>query len=222
MGATPSQTKRFVVVAGGEPWTGPPPRLGVDIHAVIAADSGLHLALELDLPVAVLIGDLDSVSPEAVAEAVATGTRVVRYPAEKDATDLELAMDLASSEGATDIVVIGGAGGRLSHLLGIAGLLASDRYIDAAIKWLLPEAAVYVANVKCDLVIEGGPGDLVSLIAIGGPATGITTTGLKWELTDDTLHSSASRGISNVFTTDSASVHVDSGTLLAIHERPEL
>ena len=89
-----------VVVSGGEPLD-PQAALAVPAGApVIAADSGLDSALALGLDVTVATGDFDSASPEAVAAAEASGVRIERHPAEKDATDLELALDTASSDDA--------------------------------------------------------------------------------------------------------------------------
>ena len=59
---------------------------------LIAADGGLRHLRAIDHAPHVLIGDLDSVSAEEVAWAEAQGTRVLRYPPEKDDTDLELAL----------------------------------------------------------------------------------------------------------------------------------
>ena len=106
-----------VVVSGGEP---PAPRaaLAVPLGApVVAADQGLEHALALGLEVTVAVGDFDSASPEAVAVAQASGTRVERHPQEKDATDLELALDLAAAMSPERILVLAGDGGRLDHLL---------------------------------------------------------------------------------------------------------
>ena len=78
-----------VVVASGE---GPELTLP-DAKSVVAADGGLLRARGLGLTVDVVVGDLDSVTPEALAAAEAAGARVVRHPQAKDATDLELALD---------------------------------------------------------------------------------------------------------------------------------
>ena len=76
-----------VVVASG-----PGPSVAVPVTpTVIAADGGLDRAAALGLDVDVVIGDLDSVSAEALAAAEAAGARIVRHPEAKDATDLELA-----------------------------------------------------------------------------------------------------------------------------------
>jgi len=84
-----------VVVSGGDP-----PASGSALAVppgapIIAADSGLEHALALGLEVAVAVGDFDSASSEAVAIAEAAGVRIERHPTEKDATDLELALDAA-------------------------------------------------------------------------------------------------------------------------------
>ena len=208
-----------LVVAGGDPWSGPLPRFGSSITQVIAADSGVDLAAQLGLPVDVVIGDLDSASAEALEEAERSGARIERHPRDKDVTDLELALDLAAAEGATNIVVVGGAGGRMSHFLGNAALIASPKYAAARVKWLLPGAEVYVATGRHEVTIEGTPGDLVSLIPITGDATGVTTNGLRWPLEGDTLTVSETRGMSNEMAANQSDVAVESGILLVVHER---
>jgi len=101
-----------VVVAGGEPPL-PEAVLGVPLGArVIAADRGLEHARALGLEVSVAIGDFDSASPEAVAKAEKAGVRIERHPAEKDATDLELALDAAMELRPERVLVIAGDGGR--------------------------------------------------------------------------------------------------------------
>lgn len=207
-----------LVVAGGDPWTGPLPRIGAKVTEIIAADSGVDLAMELGLAVSVVIGDMDSASPAALAEAESQGARIERYPRDKDATDLELAMDLACANGARSIVVLGGAGGRLSHLLGIAALLAGEKYAHTRVSWLLPSAEVHVVNRDHPVTVDGAPADLVSLIPIGCDAEGIRSTGLRWALEDDTLSSTATRGISNELMADRAEISVADGTLLVVHE----
>ena len=77
---------------------------------VIAADKGLEHALALGLDVTVAVGDFDSASPEAVAVAEAAGVRIERHPQEKDATDLELALDVALTMSPARILVLAADG----------------------------------------------------------------------------------------------------------------
>jgi thiamine pyrophosphokinase len=64
--------------------------------------------------------------------------------------------------------------------------------------------------------MTGVVGELVSLFAVGGPAEGVSTTGLRWELRDDTLAVGSTRGLSNEFIGMSAGVRVRHGVVLAI------
>lgn len=195
--------------------SGPGPAVAVpDAGTVIAADGGLDRALALGLAVDVVIGDLDSVSDAALAAAEAAGTRVVRHPAAKDATDLELALDEAVALGARRVLVVASADGRLDHLLASLELLAADRYAELELDAIVGDARIEV--IRSERVLHGRPGELVSLIAIGGGAEGVTTAGLVYPLEGETLGAGSTRGVSNVFDDDEVRVQVGSGVLLAI------
>jgi thiamine pyrophosphokinase len=203
-----------VVVSGGEP---PDPRaaLAVPLGApVVAADKGLEHALALGLEVAVAVGDFDSASAESVAVAEAAGTRIERHPHDKDATDLELALDLAAAMSPKRILVLAGDGGRLDHHLAALLLLGSDRYAGSQVDALVGSARVHV--VRGARTLDGAPGELLTLLALHGPAEGVTTEGLAYPLRGETLEPGSSRGVSNVFDADAAHVSVERGVLLAI------
>src|SRR5689334_19399915 len=84
---------------------------------VVAADSGLDLAEQLGIEPTLVVGDFDSVSEAALTRARERVAEIVEHPVAKDETDLELALDEVIARGADRIVVVGGAGGRLDHLL---------------------------------------------------------------------------------------------------------
>jgi thiamine pyrophosphokinase len=201
---------KVIVVASG-----PGPAVVVpDAETVVAADGGLDRALALGLAVDVVIGDLDSVSDAALAAAEAAGTRVVRHPAAKDASDLELALDEAIALGARRVLVIASANGRLDHLLASLELLAADRYAELELDAAVGDALVHV--IRGRRVLEGAPGDLVSLIPVAGPVEGVTTSGLEYPLSGETLAPGTTRGVSNVFVDAVARVEIATGVLLAI------
>jgi thiamine pyrophosphokinase len=206
-----------VVVSGGEA-----PRtesaVAVPIGApVIAADRGLDHARALGLAVTAVVGDLDSVDEEQLTAAEAAGTRVVRHPAEKDATDLELALEEALRMRPTHVLVLAGDGGRLDHLLGTMLLLGSARYADVQVDAEIGDAGVHV--IRGERVLSGAPGETVSLLALHGDAEGVTTDGLQYPLDRETLEAGSTRGISNVFVSDTATVTLERGVLLAIQPR---
>ena len=202
-----------VVVAAGSGPTVAVPRPAT----VVAADGGLERALALGLDVDVVIGDLDSASEAAVAAAERAGARIVRHPVAKDATDLELALDEAVALGARRVLVVASAGGRLDHLLASLLQLGSDRLAGLELDALVGEALVHV--VRGERRLSGTPGEVVTLVPLGGPAAGITTTGLEYPLAAETLAPGSTRGVSNVFAGTDAHVRVTEGVLLAI--RPD-
>ena len=202
-----------VVVASGDgPDLALPPAA-----SVVAADGGLLRARSLGLDVDVVVGDLDSATPEAIAAAEAAGARVVRYPQAKDATDLELALDEAVALGGRRVLVVASAGGRLDHLLGSVLLLAAERYAALELDALVGDALVHV--VRGERTMHGVPGELLTLIPLGGAATGVTTDGLEYPLRGETLAPGTTRGVSNVFLGTEARVTLERGVLLAI--RPQ-
>lgn len=199
-----------VVVASG-----PGPAVTVPAaRTVLAADGGLDRALALGLDVDVVIGDLDSVSADALAAAEAAGARVVRHPVAKDATDLELALDEAVALGARRVLVVASADGRLDHLLATLELLGAERFAGVQFDALIGGARVHV--VRGTRMVDGSPGELLTLLAVGGPARGVTTEGLAFPLSGETLEAGSTRGVSNVLEGSSARVTVADGVLLAI------
>jgi thiamine pyrophosphokinase len=203
-----------IVVAAGE---GPSLATLLPISAdaiVIAADGGLDRAHSLGLRPGIVLGDLDSVSADALSSAEREGARVVRHPAEKDATDLELALDEAQALGARRVLVIASAAGRLDHLLASLLLLGSDTLAGLEIDALVGDAAVHV--IRGERELQGTPGDLLTLLALNGLAAEVTTEGLVYPLRGATLMPGSSRGVSNVFAESRASVSVGRGVLVAI------
>jgi thiamine pyrophosphokinase len=211
-----------IVVSNG---IGPGELDGVDLPDagyVIAADGGAAAALDLGLRVDELIGDLDSVSPQVQARVIAAGARVRRYPVAKDATDLELALAAAVSREPPPrrVVVLGGAGGRLDHLLAGALLLAAPDWagVDATrtgVQAWLGRAKITVVRERAELAASG-PGALVSLLAVGGVARGVTTSGLRYPLDGHDLAPATTLGVSNEFTAAQATISVTGGVLLAV------
>jgi thiamine pyrophosphokinase len=203
-----------VVVSGGAP---PDPRAGAAASLgapVVAADEGLEHALSLGLAVTVAVGDFDSSSAEAVAVAESAGVRIERHPHEKDATDLELALDAAAAMDPARILVLAGDGGRLDHQLSTLLLLGSERYAGVRLDALVGRVWMHV--IRRTRSLEGSVGELVTLLALNGAAEGVTTEGLAYPLRGETLEAGSSRGVSNVFEAEVAHVSLERGVLLAI------
>lgn len=200
--------KTVLVLAGGD---AAPASLALPpLAAVVAADGGADLAQALGVAVDTVVGDLDSIAPETLAGAA----RVERHPREKDATDLALALEAALRVEPQRVLVVGGSGGRLDHLLGELLLLASDSLAAVQVDAQLGSAAVHV--IRGARTLAGSPGELVSLFALHGPARGVTTEGLRYRLRDETLEPGSTRGVSNLFERAEATISVKSGVVVAV------
>jgi thiamine pyrophosphokinase len=208
-----------LVFAGGDPVDGGVaarlPESGPDSPVVVvAADSGVEHALALGRDVDLVVGDLDSAAPAALDAAIAGGAEVRRFPADKDQSDLELALGAARTAGAGRVIVVGGAGGRLDHFLANALLLASPSLADVDVEALVGNARITV--VRHEARLTGAPGDVCSLLAVGGPARGVRTTGLRFPLHGEDLLPGSTRGLSNDLTDPVATVSLEHGALLAV------
>jgi thiamine pyrophosphokinase len=203
-----------VVVAGGE---APEPGAAREIPKnapVVAADRGLDHARALGLRVTVAVGDFDSASAAAIAAAEEEGTPIERHPEAKNATDLELALDAALAHHPKRILVLAGVGERLDHLLSALLLLGAGRYAEVELDARVGPAQVHV--IRRERSLEGAPGELVSLFALGGRAEGVRTEGLAYPLARETLEEGSSRGVSNRFAAKTARIEVEQGTVLAV------
>jgi thiamine pyrophosphokinase len=205
-----------LVVTGGPP---PPHTLSEHIPRhdfVVAADSGLEIAHSLGLRVTHAIGDMDSVNPEMLAELERTGAVVQRVPQDKDQVDTELAIVFARTLGAEVITVITGGGGRLDHQLGVLSVLTHPILNGCEVHALWDTARVRVLRGPETATLTGDPGSLIGIVASNGVTRGITTSGLRWPLTEEDLESHSTRGVSNQLVTDSATITVQSGFLFVI------
>jgi thiamine pyrophosphokinase len=174
---------------------------------VIAADGGVELARELGLQIDLAVGDLDSAPDDLEME-------VERHPADKDASDLELALREALRSEREQILVLGGTGGRIDHLLGGLLLLAAEQFSGVRVDAQLGPAAVHV--LRGERLLTGEPGEVISLFAVHGPAVGVVTEGLRYPLRGELLEPGSTRGLSNVFVAREARIALEGGVLLAV------
>lgn len=178
---------------------------------IIGVDGGTRFAQELGVEVNVVIGDLDSLKHSVSAE-------VIKFPVDKDQTDLELALVYAKNQGVTQVVLLGTTGGRLDMTLANIFLLANEGFqcFDRIEIWHASQTAWLIRPPGW--VVTGNKGDTLSLIPVNGKAFGVTTHGLKFALTDETLDFASTRGISNVLTESEAKIEIRNGLLLGVHD----
>ncbi len=179
---------------------------------VLAADAGARHARTLSLKLDAIVGDMDSISNQ---EQDFPRVHTFIHPAEKNETDLELALLHARENGAERIVVVGVMGGRMDMAIANVMLLAHPCLDSCRIEaWHGNQTAWLIRPPGQE--IPGRPGDTISLIPIGGDAVGVTTKGLQYRLKREKLYFGAARGLSNKLKTAHVHVSLASGNLLAV------
>jgi thiamine pyrophosphokinase len=187
---------------------------GADV--LIAADGGANWLASLGRRPHRVVGDFDSVEPDLVGDLDRAGVELERHPTGKDASDLELSLAAAAATGADEMVVLGALGGELDHLAANLLLLGSELAAGRRTSLVHDRTTARMMSGPSRLEIAAPAGTRVSLLAVGSPAEGVTTRGLRWALEGDRLESGSSRGLANVVTESPAGVSLATGQLLVI------
>ncbi|HIT01683.1 MAG TPA: thiamine diphosphokinase [Candidatus Enterenecus merdae] len=191
------------------------PRMGQG-DLIIAADGG-YAQLEVRGVIPhLLVGDFDSLGY------VPAHPHIVRHPAAKDDTDTALAIREGWARGLREFHIYGGMGGRLDHTLANLQLLVGLAQQGGA-GFLVGEQAVATALTAGALRFPAGYQGTLSVFAAGGPAEGVTLTGLRYPLREGRLTGGVPLGVSNEFLGAPAGITVEEGTVLALWQpQPEL
>lgn len=178
---------------------------------VVSVDGGLRHCDALGLVPELQIGDLDSVQRHSSVPTLA-------FPRDKDASDLELALEWLAAQTIERVSLFGLTGGRSDHML---------------FNWLLPARRAWPFRLQCiddsvcaTVVRHDQPyreileaGQTVSLLPLGSGCRGVSTHGLVFPLDDDDLPVGSTRGLSNRVApsaADGAGVSITQGVLLVL------
>lgn len=186
---------------------------------VVAADGGANLCTAWGWPVDMVVGDMDSVTPDVTEGLKAQGVPFFAYPRDKDETDLEIALRFALERNPDEVLIAGALGARIDHTLGNLALLALPAL--QALPCRVVDGGQSIWLVKDRLTVQGEPGDSLSLIPMASDAGGVSAWGVYWPLDNADLPLGPSLGISNRLTQNQAHVEVRTGSLLVVHIQAE-
>lgn len=195
---------------------------------VICVDGALELLEKLKLPFDYLVGDFDSVETGVLEgflkrkEEEKLAVEIHRFRAEKDNTDTDIAVNLAISEGAEEIVLLGATGSRLDHLLGNLQLLLKllKAGIPAYIYDEYNKAYLIEKDTRFDKKKLYGP--YISFLPFGGDVLGVTQKGFKYETREIDFYMGESLGISNELVAEEGSISFVQGRFLVIEAKDSL
>ena len=195
----------FIVGAGDFTPRGLIPRQG---DLVIAADGGYRALLSAGLEPDILLGDFDSL------DIVPQVREIVRFPREKDDTDVGLAVRTGFARGYRGFRLYGVSGDRPDHFFANLQVLYGISRSGARGELVCPHFSVYEITNGI-LKLDAAPaGTVFSVFAFGAPAYGVGIQGAKYLLDGVSLSCDGTLGVSNEFMGGEIAVTVRSGTLL--------
>jgi len=183
---------------------------------VIAADGGYEALTSRGVTPDLVVGDFDSLTPD-LTEDVSNHPNVVRSPAEKDETDMMLAVRQGLDRGYKIFVINGGLGGRLDQTVANIQILAYIAENGARGILLGPESCVIaIKNGEIGFGSNAARGGTISIFSAGDKAEGVTLKGLKYPLENAIVTSNYPIGVSNEFTGEPVTITVQTGILIII------
>ena len=202
---TPTPAQEILFVAGGRSPSVDWFKAVASGRKIFCVDKGIELCRTCNLVTSFLIGDFDSAGNDSIEWARAKNIPVEQYPADKDLTDTQLALNRATEIFGEHVALLTGCfGGRVDHLYStIFTCAAIDRKIFLADE---REIVFYLLNFFRKPLA-------VSLLPMTEICAGVTTKNLHWELDGATLTQNFPNAISNRVEGDKISVGVERGTL---------
>ncbi len=177
---------------------------------IIACDSGYLHAVKAGIVPDLLVSDFDSFDG-----ILNPSMEIVRAVPEKDDTDTLLALKEAMHRGYSDIMIVGGLGGRMDHTLANISLTAFAAK-NGAICHLIDEHHQIFAIKDDSIMVKKGYWRWLSVFAMDSEVHGVTLRGVKYPLKDAVLTNTYPIGVSNEFTESAAIITAERGTMLIV------
>lgn len=184
---------------------------------LICADGGARHFSQAEITPHVVLGDFDSIDADLLHAYEREGVELVKYPARKDYTDMELAVDYAAERGATRVFIMGAIGSRIDHSLSNLQLL--HKLLEKGIRGVILNENNRVYLFQDKIRINRMEGYKLSLLPATFVVEGVTTEGLAWPLFNYTMRMGTGIGISNEFSEETATIRISSGRLYVILSR---
>jgi len=182
------------------------------VNFIICADGGLEHLIKIDIVPDLVIGDLDSISPDGLKYLEDKEIPLEKFPSIKDKTDTELAMEYLIGRGFTEIVFMGVTGSRQDHSM--ANIFLLGTLLDRGIKGRIIDDNNIIQIVDDYLELSPSKGHYVSLIPLSEKGIKVSLKGFFYNLDMKTIGFASTFGISNEIIEDMGSIQIHSGKAL--------
>ncbi|NLM43304.1 MAG: thiamine diphosphokinase [Clostridiales bacterium] len=180
---------------------------------VICADGGTRHAYKMSIIPDLIIGDFDSSNNDYTEYYKRKGVKIERHPIEKDKTDSHICV-LRAMNFSKEIVLLGATGSRVDHTLANISLLKLG--VDNNINIYIADKQNEIYLINNEISIKGHLGDYFSLFPLSERVEGISISGAKYDLENETIEIGDTLGISNEFKDDKVEIKIKKGYLLVI------
>jgi thiamine pyrophosphokinase len=209
---------KALLISGGSP----PSKNLMDKEAqmadcIIGIDKGLEYLYKNNIEPDILVGDFDSVDSAIFESIIISNKELIKFPAEKDFTDTQLAINKAFELNAEQITILAATGSRLDHTLANIGLL--HQCLRKGKKAFIKDDNNLMFIIDKDFELVDEDYNFFSLIAYGGTVKGLNILGAKYELFNYDLAPEDNITISNEFAGKSVRLSFEEGSLLIIYSR---
>lgn len=189
-------------------------KLGKESDFILCADGGANYAMKASLMPDMIIGDLDSISKNALKTIEENRIPIEKFPVKKDKTDAELAIDYIIKQGYKDLTIVGALGDRMDHTVGNILLLNKLNENNISGKIIDMDNIIYL--VDKDLKLDKEKNTFISLIPVTNNGVVITSKGLEYELSKRNISFGSTLGISNSVREEQGYILVHEGQCLVI------
>ncbi|MBR6987028.1 MAG: thiamine diphosphokinase [Clostridiales bacterium] len=169
-------------------------------RVIICCDGGADFLARFGIVPDMVVGDMDSITPEGLEFIAKNNIFTERYPVEKDWTDTEIALGKAGED--AQIILVCPLAGRIDHVIANLSLVLKMKSQGRDIKITDGITTCYPLCGEDSVVIDVSSFDepvAVSLIPwnFTEPVKGVTTKGLYYPLEDKNIEAGSSYTFSN-------------------------
>ena len=187
---------------------------------ITAVDSGLDTVHAMGIFPDCIVGDFDSISDSSLISFYEErGSRVLRFPADKDFTDTQLGCETAVEQGYSHLVILGATGSRIDHMLCSLNLIAqlNERVVDCFI--IDENNKIYVLSGG-EYIIEKKSvfGEYISFMPVDD-VEGFSLNGFLYDLENVYLKRDTTLTVSNKLLHNKAEVIIKKGRILVIESK---
>jgi len=184
----------------------------VDEYFIIAVDGGLKHIMELELYPDLILGDFDSsVFSEALKYRKA---EIKKYNKDKNFTDGEIAINYAIKEKFDEVMIIGALGNRMDHTFSNVFML--EKLNDNNIIGTIIEKNNEINYLNKKIIINGNGFKYFSIVPISKKIEGLIIKNAKYDLDNEIILRTQTRGISNEFINKDVLISIIEGSAFVI------